>query len=153
MRFVCDSMLGRLAKWLRILGFDCAYCREGDKGVLLRLSLAEDRTILTRDTSFVKTHAERSLHVEAEDVESQLLEVVRGFRLQLKSTPFSRCSVCNAPLQPATKSEAKGRVPFFVYQNHDRFAYCQDCNKFYWEGTHHKVMREKIARLAQSEEK
>ena len=151
MRFVCNSMLGRLAKWLRILGFDCAYCRGGDKGRLLRLSLAEERTILTRDESLAKTHPERSLHVEAEDVETQLLEVVRKFQLQLKSTPFSRCSVCNAPLRAMSKSEAKGKVPFFVYQNHDRFAYCPDCNKFYWEGTHHKAMREKIARLAPSE--
>ena len=151
MRFVCDSMLGRLAKWLRILGFDCAYCREGDKGLLLRLSLAEERTILTRDESLVKTHPERSLHVEAEDVEAQLLEVVRRFELQPQSIAFSRCSVCNTPLRAATKREVKGKVPFFICQNHDRFAYCQSCNKFYWEGTHHKAMREKIARLTSSE--
>ena len=107
--------------------------------------------MLTRDMSFVEGHRNHSLHIEAEDVESQLLQVVREFQLQPETTPFSRCSVCNAPLRTAAKSEVKGKVPFFVYQNHDRFAYCPGCKKFYWEGTHHKVMRERIARLAQPE--
>lgn len=152
MKFICDSMVGRLAKWLRILGFDCLYCREGEKAELLRLTLREERIILTRDKSFVKGHPERSFLIKSESLETQLVEIMKRFRLQAKSSPFSRCSVCNDLLLPRTKSDVKGKVPFFVYQNHDRFAYCRICDKYYWEGTHHKAMQDKIARLIKRRE-
>ncbi len=150
MKFVCDSMVGRLAKWLRILGFDCFYCREGDKNELLKLNLKEGRIILTRDKSFTEVHPERSFYVETEKLEIQLSQIIKRFELQSKSVPFSRCCVCNTLLLPVTRGDAKGKVPFFVYQNLDRFAYCKKCGKYYWEGTHHKVMVEKIARLVES---
>ncbi len=147
MKFVCDSMVGRLAKWLRILGFDCLYHRGGNKAELLRLSLGEDRIVLTRTRSFAEAHPERSCLIESERFETQLAEVISAFNLQTETNLFSRCSVCNTLLRPVTKSAAKGEVPFFVHQNHDRFAYCEVCRKHYWEGTYHKIMQERIARL------
>jgi len=103
--------------------------------------------ILTRDRSFVDRHPEVSFHVETEHVDTQLAEIIERFDLQRKIDPFSRCSTCNAPLLLRKRSDVKGKVPFFVYQHSDRFAYCQTCKKYYWDGTHHRIMAEKIARL------
>lgn len=147
MKFICDSMVGRLAKWLRILGFDCIYLREGKKAELLRLSLSEKRVVLTRDRSFVKIHPERSLLIKSEELESQLLEVIKKFALNSRVSPFSRCSVCNTPLLPIPRSDVKGKVPFFVYRNYEHFAYCKTCHKYYWEGTHHKSIQKRISQL------
>ena len=148
---MCDSMVGRLAKWLRILGFDCVYCRKGDKAQLLRLGLGEERVILTRDKSFVDSHPQVSFHVKTEALDTQLSEIIEGLNLRRKIEPFSRCSTCNTPLFPKKKKDVKGKVPFFVYQNSDRFAYCPACNKYYWDGTHHRIMADKIARLTKGE--
>jgi len=147
MRFVCDSMVGRLAKWLRILGFDCAYCRSGKKAELLRLSLNEGRTVLTRDGSFVRRYPDKSFLVKGEELKTQLMQVIRDLRLHSDVSPFSRCAVCNTPLVRKSKADAKGKVPFFVYQSHEEFVYCPSCDRYYWEGSHHRAILERLAEL------
>jgi len=147
MKFVCDSMLGRLARWLRILGFDCTYEGEGGESALLRLSVSEERTILTRNRKLARAHPERSMWIESERVEGQLSEMDRSLHLRRRAVPFSRCSVCNAPLIPATRERVKGKVPYYVYRTCEAFSYCPVCHHHYWEGTHHEAIKRKMTEL------
>lgn len=145
-RFLADSMLGTLAKWLRILGYDTAYDAHLDDHQLVRLSRAEGRILLTRDTSLSQRKGLTCLLVESAVLEEQLAQVVRAFRLPLDHA-FSRCPVCNAVLLDVSKHEAWGQVPPFVFQTQESFKLCAECNRFYWRGTHWQRMQESLQRL------
>ncbi|HID93458.1 MAG TPA: hypothetical protein EYP60_05110 [bacterium (Candidatus Stahlbacteria)] len=140
MRFIVDFMLGKLARKLRILGFDTIYVRVTNRDEILRKALAEKRVLLTRSHAFPKR--EDILIINSEYVKEQLKEVMSTFKLKPK--PFTRCIICNTLLQSVKKEAVKGKVPFFVFQTHDDFVYCKKCNKFYWKGSHYKNMVEKL---------
>jgi len=146
-RFLADSMLGTLAKWLRILGYDTAYCVHIDDHQLIRLSRAEGRILLTRDTGLSQRKGLTCLFVESSVLEEQLAQVVRALRLPLDNA-FSRCPVCNTVLEEIPKHEAWGQVPPFVFQTQESFRLCPDCNRFYWRGTHWRRMEESLKRLS-----
>ncbi len=146
MRLVADAMLGRLAKWLRALGYDTLYWRGDDAG-LVRLAMVEDRLLLTRDTHLPpRLPAGHSLFIESDHYDEQLSQVVS--RLGLPSRIGHRCVRCNLPLEPAAKAELRGQVPEFVWARHDRFARCPGCFRIYWEGTHYARMMETLDRVA-----
>lgn len=144
-RFLVDAMLGTLAKWLRILGFDAVYDPSFDDHQLVRIARAQDRVLLSRDTGLVRHRAVRSLWVESQVLEEQLAQVIQEYRLQADN-PFSRCPACNHPLEAVPKGEAWGHVPPFVFQTQERFSICPKCNRFYWRGTHWQRMLDHIDR-------
>jgi hypothetical protein len=145
-RFVADSMLGTLAKWLRILGYDTTYDTQLDDNQLVRLARAEGRILLTRDTGLLKRKGLSRLFIESEVLEEQLAQVLQAFGLDA-GNPFSRCPVCNTVLEDVPKYEAWGQVPPFVFQTQEKFSLCAECNQFYWRGTHWRSMRERMERL------
>ena len=145
-RFLADSMLGTLAKWLRILGYDTTYQAQLDDNQLVRLARAEGRILLTRDTGFLKRKGLRRLLIESEVLEEQLAQVLQAFGLHADN-PFSRCPVCNTVLEDVPKYEAWGQVPPFVFHTQERFRLCPECNRFYWRGTHWQRMLERMERL------
>lgn len=140
MKFVADAMVGRLAKWLRILGFDTTYFKGGSSRELLSVGRREGRIILTRNRTLHEKNPSAVLLLRSETLAHQVRQVVEELCLQQDIRPFSRCSECNSLLQPKSKQDSRGHVPFFVYQTHDRFGYCPKCDRFYWEGTHHREM-------------
>jgi len=145
MRLVADAMLGRLAKWLRALGFDTLYWRGDDAG-LVRLAMAEDRLVLTRDTRLPsRLPPGRCLFIESDHYDEQLGQVVG--RLGLPPRFGRRCLRCNLPLEPAARAELRGQVPAFVWDHHERFARCPGCLRIYWEGTHFARMMDTLARV------
>jgi len=144
--FVVDGMLGRLAKWLRILGYDTKYSPDWDDNELARIARAEGRVLLTRDVELSRRRGLRFLLVESEDPEEQLVQVARAYVLRADH-PFSRCVVCNTLLEDVAKVEAWGQVPSFIFGTQDRFRLCPECNRFYWRGTHWQGMRAKIRAL------
>lgn len=146
LRFLADSMLGTLAKWLRILGYDTAYQSQLDDNQLVRLARAEGRILLTRDTGFLKRKGLRYLLIESEGLEEQLAQVLQAFGLHVDN-PFSRCPVCNTVLEDVPKYEAWGQVPPFVFHTQERFRLCPECNRFYWRGTHWQRMLDRMERL------
>ena len=146
LRFLADSMLGTLAKWLRILGYDTAYQSQLDDNQLVRLARAEGRILLTRDTGFLKRKGLRCLLIESEGLEEQLAQVLQAFGLHVDN-PFSRCPVCNTVLEDVPKYEAWGQVPPFVFHTQERFRLCPECNRFYWRGTHWQRMLDRMERL------
>jgi uncharacterized protein with PIN domain len=140
-------MLGRLARWLRILGYDVAWEEHISDEALVRRALQEERIILTRDRALeTEWRVSGITLVEAEDPHAQLAEVADAFDLGARARPFSRCSRCNGELAPAQRSEARGRVPARVLEHFDRFQRCPDCGRIYWQGSHAERMRRVLAR-------
>ena len=135
-RFACDVMLGRTARWLRLLGFDTFYDNKAEDGDLKKLCLGENRVLLTQDVALHKSMpAGASRLVAAVQPRQQLQELASAFRLDRLSLP-PRCSLCNGELAAAAKEEVAGRVPPYVFRTQDSFQRCRLCRKIYWPGTH-----------------
>ena len=150
-RFVADSMLGRLAKWLRAFGFDVLYDPFADDHDIVARARARDAIVLTRDTGFPKPPDVRIIFIADDHFERQLEQLLRDLPLDLAAARLlTRCTVCNQLLRPAARNEVWNRIPPFVYLTHETFARCPDCGRVYWEGTHAPRIRRQLSRLAQS---
>jgi hypothetical protein len=132
-------MLGRLAKRLRLLGVDVLYDRSLDDNEVIRLSLEQDRVVLTRDTGLAaRPLAANHLFITSDRVQEQVTQVLAAFSPD--ALPLTRCSECNDPLVPLAKHKARDLVPPYVYDTHDEFFQCQSCERIYWKGSHVKKM-------------
>jgi uncharacterized protein with PIN domain len=148
-RFVADSMLGRLATWLRAFGFDTAYDSALDDHGVIACARARGAIALTRDRSFPQPPDVRIILVKDDHVAEQLNQVVEEAPLDLsEARPLSRCTVCNEALAPATRDEVWDRIPPFVYLTNEAYARCPGCGRVYWEGTHAARIQAERARLA-----
>ena len=148
MKFVVDGMLGKLAKWLKILGFDVLFFSNADDDALLDIARREGRTLLTRDLGLIaRAKRLKSLSIQSEIWEEQVVQVLDHFELRSEVRPFSRCLECNAPLKPLPKSKAANLVAPFVFEWGNTFAICPSCGRVYWKGTHFKEMEARIAKL------
>jgi len=142
-KFVADATLGKLAKWLRILGYDTLFCRNPDIDSLTKLAEKENRIILTRNTGFLKKRTLPCQFVRNTEPLEQLRETADAFHLG-KNRMFSLCAVCNEKLVPAKKEDVQNRVPEFVYLNIDSYHICPGCKRVFWAGTHTKEMKKRI---------
>lgn len=141
MTFIVDGMLGKLAKWLLILGFDTAFNPRWDDDELLNLARKERRTLLTRDRGLLqRAKGLASLFVTSENWKEQTIQVVREFGLGPEIRPFSRCLADNSPLKRLPKSRARNLVSAFVYERAEAFSLCPVCGRVYWQGTHFREM-------------
>lgn len=143
MKFLADAMLGRLAKWLRILGYDTAYSPQVEDWDLVRIARAEGRMLLTRDRELTRRKGVRSLLIESDSFEDQMRQLLEDLDLSVDNS-LSRCPRCNTALESITKEEAKERVPPYVYARHVHFSLCPKCDKIFWKGTHWERMRHRI---------
>ena len=147
MKFVCDDNLGRLARWLRTLGFDTIFDRAITDDQVLSAALAENRTIVTRDHRLAeKTLARRAVLLAATDPLEQVVELVRVTGIEIDSARFfTRCPICNYPVEPIEKEDYIEEIPPYVYRTKDTFTRCSECSRIYWGGTHVDRMKEKLA--------
>ncbi len=144
-RFLADAMLGRLARWLRYLGYDTAYDARAGDAALAGRALREGRTLLTRDHGLLERWPlSGAVLVESDRPSDQLRQVVNTLDLAWRGRERTRCTVCNGILRPLPAEEARDRVPAFVFATRDRFTRCPDCGRIYWEGTHAARMREAL---------
>lgn len=143
--FIAEKTLGKLAKWLRILGYDVLY----EKGVVALDATDTGRIRLTRTKRVLEIRtAQRVLFISANDSFQQLMEVVQQLEMNLKDfRPFTRCIRCNTPIEKINKDLVKGRVPDYIYKVHDSFKLCRRCDKIYWPGSHTKNTLERVNRL------
>jgi uncharacterized protein with PIN domain len=143
--FVVDRMLGRLARWLRVLGYDTVYLK-GAPDEEIRKQLAEGRVLLTRNRRADPwLDLGKVVVIEADDPREQLREVVRQLRLPVREGALlSRCLGCNRPLVAAAKEEVSGEVPDYIWHTHEGFRRCQGCRKVYWSGSHSENMRHRL---------
>jgi hypothetical protein len=140
-QFALDGHLGRLARYLRLLGFDTACQRQMGDQDLARVSAAEHRILLTRDRGLLKRReVTHGYWVRATDPRKQLLEIVARFDLAGSMRPFSRCLRCNAPLRAAAKAEVEARLPPRTREAYHEFLRCDGCGGVYWRGPHHRRM-------------
>jgi uncharacterized protein with PIN domain len=136
-RFVLDVHLGRLAGYLRLLGFDAAYSNDCADEALAGLAHAEHRLLLTRDRELLKRRlVEWGYWVRETRPHRQLVEVVRRFDLASLVRPFSRCGRCNGVLEPVAKASVAERLPARTRDAHDEFHRCRACGQVYWRGSH-----------------
>jgi hypothetical protein len=147
-RFLADAMLGRLARWLRLLGFDTAYEAHLPDAEVVRRALEEERWILTRDRALPAEWRVSGVRVlESEELREQLAEVVRAFRLAGLVRPFSRCGECNALLAPASGDQIEASVPPRVAAREREFRRCPGCGRVYWRGSHTARMKTVMDRI------
>jgi len=141
-RFLADAMLGRLARWLRLLGFDVAYDDAIPDAELARRAFEEGRVVLTRDRALPEEwRLPRVIVLQSESTREQLRELARVFPLQDAARPFARCSRCNAPLEDAAPEAVAADVPPRILATQSRFHRCPACGRVYWEGSHVERIR------------
>lgn len=148
-RFLLDSHLGRLAAYLRMLGFDCLYNNDYQDDRIADI-LAEDiRILLTRDRRLLmRKVVQYGYCLRSLEPQEQLTEVVRRFDLADKIRPFHRCLRCNAPLEPVSKEAVLDRLEPLTKRYFDEFRLCPACDQVYWKGSHYERMQELIQRIS-----
>jgi uncharacterized protein len=141
MKFIADVMLGRLAKRMRLLGFDVDYERTLDDNEIIHRALEHNRLILTRDTALtMRPLASNHVFIRSDEVGKQIQQVLESFPLDESPLPLTRCSECNKLLSPIPRIRVKDIVPAYVYDRHPDFLNCLKCGRIYWKGTHTKRM-------------
>jgi uncharacterized protein with PIN domain len=148
MKFVADVMLGKLARWLRILGFDVAYGNRADDRELLRTARRERRVLLTRDHGLLESAKNiRAVFIESDDWRSQIVQVLDALELRRRTRPFTRCIACNVRLKRLSRADARNLVAPFVYERAASFAICPECGRVYWPGTHFNDMDDRLVEI------
>lgn len=141
-------MLGRLARWLRILGYDTLYNPNFSDDDLFFKAHQEKRVLLTRDLQLARRmNPNYCFFVTEHLVRDQVRQVVSNFNLDFKDHIFTRCTLCNEVVTLMPKSSVKDKVPDFVYQNIEEFYYCKICDKIYWAGSHIKQVRDLLSKF------
>ncbi len=152
-RFVVDVMLGRLAKWLRIAGFDVLYSNRFADEELVALSRKERRILLSRDTRLlVRKAVDRFIFLEAEDIHAQIRQVFTAACITDLPGILTRCLSCNEMLQDAEHEGVRDKVPPFVYETQTQFKTCPKCRKIYWAGTHRQSVLRTLRNLISNSE-
>lgn len=145
LRFVADTHLGRLAAYLRMVGFDTVYRRDYGDRELAKISANEKRILLTRDRGLLKRNIViRGYYVRATNPRGQLAEVLQRFDLAGLIAPFQRCVHCNELLQPTRKELISDRLQPETKQYFEEFCTCPDCQRIYWKGSHYRRMQRLI---------
>jgi uncharacterized protein with PIN domain len=147
-RFVLDVHLGKLAAYLRMLGFDTAYRNCASDPQLVATSVEEHRILLTRDRGLLKHSAlTHGYWLRQTDSRRQAAEVIERFDLRRALRPFTRCMACDTPLRPASKAEVRNRLPPRTAELYNEFQDCPGCGRVYWKGSHHRRMQQWIEEL------
>jgi uncharacterized protein len=147
-KFVVDVMLGKLAKWLRIIGFDAAYGNRAADRELLQTARRERRVLLTRDRRLLQSAKNvRGLLIESEDWPRQVAQVLDAFGLRDKARPMTRCLACNLRLKRLSRKNARNLVAPFVFERASAFSICPRCGRVYWPGTHFGDMDKRLAKI------
>jgi uncharacterized protein with PIN domain len=143
LRLLADCMLGRLAKWLRLLGYDTAYENDATDHELARRARAEGRLLLTRDRELAARRGLKTLLIRSGQLEHQVQQVQEALGPPPEPS-LSRCSVCNVVLEEIAAEEAADRVPRYVLETHAEFRHCPRCGRVYWSGSHVEAMEEQL---------
>ncbi len=156
-RFIVDANVGKLTKWLRLLGYDAVFFDGAEDGQMISTALREGRVILTRDTHIldwgvVKSGRVKALLINADHPDTQIRQVVRDLGLDVDGDTFTRCLECGEPLRRIEKRDAESRVPPYVFKTQEQFLECPKCRRLYWRGTHWQAMVSRLRKLAESRE-
>jgi uncharacterized protein with PIN domain len=156
-KFIADNNVGKLARWLRMMGYDALSFEDKDDSKLIEIALNEGRVILTRDTQIVKRRLVASgrlktILVEEDNPAAQLRQVARALNLNRHFRPFSLCLECNQPLVPRSKADVEDLVPPYVFQTQNQYTQCPTCHRIYWRGTHWQAMVRHLEELMEADD-
>lgn len=151
-KFMVDTNVGKLARWLRMIGYDAVYFKEGDDAEMISDALREERVVITRDSQIVKRWVVTSgrlrvILASSDQPERQIQQVVSGLDLGGHFKPFTICLECNRPLENVPREAVKDRVPSYVYRTQPNFLECPACRRVYWRGSHWAAMCRRLDRL------
>ncbi|RDV14960.1 hypothetical protein DXT99_11780 [Pontibacter diazotrophicus] len=150
-RFVLDVHLGKLARALRMLGFDTCYENDYSDKAIAHIAATEERIVLTRDVGLLKHKSIRwGYWLRSQHLEEQLTEVVNYYNLRHKLTPFTRCLACNGSIAQVPKDSVIEQLPPKTKLYFDAFYQCDSCNRVYWKGSHYERMQRFIQQQTQS---
>ncbi len=144
--------MGKLAKWLRMIGYDALFFEGSSDSHMIATALAENRVILTRDTQIMRRRVVtsgrlRAILIQSDEPEQQMRQVMDTLKLDCQFQPFSICLECNQPLLERSKEEVKDLVPPYVFQTQSQYMECPACHRIYWRGTHWQAMTRKLEHL------
>jgi uncharacterized protein with PIN domain len=150
-RFVADVMLGKLAKWLRIAGFDVLYSNRFSDNELISLSNDNDRILLTLDARLlVRKSVSKFIFLESCDLLQQVRQILDFTHTTRVPAPFSRCLSCNEILVNAPRESVRSRIPAYVYRTQSHFKSCPGCGKVFWSGTHRESVFKILEKLGRA---
>ena len=152
-KFIVDNNVGKLAKWLRTMGYDALLFSGEDDGRMVKVALAQNRVILTKDTQVMKRRLVTSgklkaILIEDDDIEAQLRQVVEALKLDYHFSPFSICLECNQRLIEKDEDAVREFVPSHVFKTQRLYMECPSCHRIYWRGTHWQAMKQELGKLA-----
>lgn len=150
--FIVDSNAGKLARWLRMMGYDALFFNDIEDGRLVDMAMKEGRVVVTRDTQIAKRRvaANGSLRViltRDDDPRTQLLQVMKELSLDCRLRQFTRCLECNRRLVPRSREEVKDLVPPYVFGTQAQYMQCPSCSRIYWQGTHWQRMKRALEEI------
>ena len=151
-KFIADNNVGKLARWLRLIGYDTILFRQKDDAQMIKVALSEDRVILTKDAQFMKRRLVtngtlKTVHIEQDDPRHQVQEIVKTLKLDYHFRPFSLCLECNGVLVARDKEQVENLVPHRVSETQTQYTECPACHRIYWPGTHWVAMGKELQDL------
>ncbi len=153
-KFIADSNVGKLARWLRMMGYDTLFFNNIDDEQLISLALKENRVALTKDTQIMRRRLVtegklRAIFIQTDNPKEQLHQVVKQLKLDYHLKQFTRCLECNQSLVPKNKEEVRDLVPPYVFHTQSQYMQCPSCLRVYWRGTHWQRMRRELEGLGE----
>ena len=151
-RFVADNNVGKLARWLRLIGYDTLLFKQKNDSQMIKTALQEDRVILTKDNQFMRrrlvTNGKlKAVYIKQDDPKLQVQAVVQILNLNYHFKPFSLCLECNQVLMAQDKEEVQNRVPTHVFETQTQYTECPACHRIYWRGTQWQAMVKRLQEL------
>jgi uncharacterized protein with PIN domain len=151
-KFIADNNVGKLARWLRLIGYDTLLFKEKNDSQMIKIALGENRVILTKDAQFMNRRLVingtlKTIYIKQDDPKLQVQEVVKTLNLNCHFKPFSLCLECNRALIARDKELMKNLVPAHVFETQTQYTECPACHRIYWPGTHWQTMVKKLQNL------
>jgi uncharacterized protein with PIN domain len=147
-RFIADVMLGRLARWLRIAGFDVLYSNRFSDDELISISNGDGRILLSRDTRLLVRRPVRDfIFLESQDIQEQIRQTFEAIQVTALPSLLTRCLSCNEALVEASRESVRQRIPVYVYETQSKFKSCPECGKVFWAGTHRRSVIQILEKL------
>ena len=154
-RFIVDHNVGKLAKWLRVMGYDALFFNGRNDSRMVATALAEERVILTRDTQIMQRRVVtkgqlKAILIKSDRPELQMHQVIETLNLDCQFRPFTICLECNQTLVVRSKEQVKDLVPPYVFRTQSQYMECPTCHRIYWRGTHWQAMTERLKQFMKS---
>lgn len=154
-RFIVDANVGKLARWLRMLGYDTLFINDIDDNELIAIGLNDERVLLTKDTQLmlrrvVTSGRLKAVLIEDDNFKDQIRQVARLMKID-KEKKFTRCLECNELLVPKSQDDVRDLVPAYVFKTQSHYFQCPSCQRIYWRGTHWQRMNKEMEKLMGAE--